>query len=374
MKIYNDYKKIEKVLDGITIDQYKKTLNLFEDELSKTLYYYRIMADNNKDNNPYYGLMLCKTALENHTFKKYDEIITYRLICFLLKNNNYKKKIYVIGYTYWGTSVRTIIWQTFDGIEIEELFDENPNTYDYYGKAITPKPISELKNRKFDSDSCFIVGNPKYEYLLKDLPKNTFFIDSEYTVFDFGTQYFEETICPFNDHEVFVDGGAYLLENTVQFMHYTNNRYKHIYAFEPDSTVYNYDLKMIEEKKWNNLTMLNFALMDKEGEMTFSDDVFADSRYDKNGKNICKCNSMDNLLLDKGVSVIKLDIEGAERDALIGAEKIIKQNKPKLIICVYHKPNDVVDLINLIMGMRDDYKVYLRHYGTCIYETVAYFV
>ena len=55
-------------------------------------------------------------------------------------------------------------------------------------------------------------------------------------------------------------------------------------------------------------------------------------------------------------------------------KNIIKNNKPKLLICVYHKPNDVVNIIKLVKSIRSDYKVYIRHYGSTIYETVAYFV
>jgi FkbM family methyltransferase len=370
MKEYNNYKKIEKVLDGVTIDQYKKTLDCFEDELSKKLYYYEVMMDNNKDNDPYYGLMLCKTAFENNNFKNYEERITYRLICFLLKDDNYKKKIYVIGSSTWGNSLFTIMGQTRKGFEIEEFFDDDYNSYNVNKRS----PISELKNRTFDDNCCFIVGNPKYEYLLNDLPDNKFFIDYESTSYDIGTQYFEEAICPFNDHEVFVDGGAYYLENTDQFIKNTNNKFKHVYAFEPNRELYEHDLETIKNNNWDRVTLYNYALFDKEGKISFSNQNLGASRVDENGATECECNSIDNLLLDKDVSVIKMDIEGAERKALVGAEKTIKKNRPKLIICVYHEPNDVINIINLVMGMRNDYKVYLRHYSTCIYETVAYFV
>ena len=371
MEDYNNYKKIEKVLDGVTIEQYKKTLNCFEDELSKKLYYYEVMMDNNKDNNPYYGLMLCKTAFENNNFKNYEERISYRLICFLLKDDNYKKKIYVIGCSAYGNSLFTIMGQTRKGTNIEEFFDEDINNPYYYGNK---SPISELKNRKFDDNCCFIVGNPKYEYLLNDLPDNKFFIDYDTTSYDIGFQYFEEGICPFNDHEVFVDGGAYNLENTDQFIKNTNNRFKHVYAFEPNRELYEHDMETINNNNWDRVTLYNYALFDKEDKITFSNISFGGSRVDANGTSTCECNSIDNLLLDKEVSVIKMDIEGAESKALKGAEKTIKKNKPKLIICVYHEPNDVINLINQVMSIRDDYKIYLRHYSTCIYETVAYFV
>lgn len=71
---------------------------------------------------------------------------------------------------------------------------------------------------------------------------------------------------------------------------------------------------------------------------------------------------------------IKMDIEGAEKEALIGAEQIIRCHKPKLAICVYHKPEDIYVLPELINSFREDYRFYLRHYSNTIYETVLYAV
>lgn len=49
---------------------------------------------------------------------------------------------------------------------------------------------------------------------------------------------------------------------------------------------------------------------------------------------------MDTVLGDKEIDSIKMDIEGMELEALLGAEKIITQSKPDLAICVYHHHND----------------------------------
>jgi hypothetical protein len=68
-----------------------------------------------------------------------------------------------------------------------------------------------------------------------------------------------------------------------------------------------------------------------------------------------------------------MDIEGAELNALKGAERIIKEQKPKLAICIYHKPEDVWEIPNLLLDFVPDYKFYIRH---CTYssflDTVLY--
>lgn len=67
-----------------------------------------------------------------------------------------------------------------------------------------------------------------------------------------------------------------------------------------------------------------------------------------------------------------MDIEGAELNALMGAESTIRTYKPILAICVYHKKEDLIDIPQFIMSIRADYKFYLRAYSRCTQELVLY--
>jgi FkbM family methyltransferase len=71
---------------------------------------------------------------------------------------------------------------------------------------------------------------------------------------------------------------------------------------------------------------------------------------------------------------IKMDIEGSEREALMGAKDVIRRGKPKLAICAYHKPEDVYDLPQAIMAMRDDYRFALRQHVDGLWDTILYAV
>lgn len=84
--------------------------------------------------------------------------------------------------------------------------------------------------------------------------------------------------------------------------------------------------------------------------------------------------AVDDVLWDKDVTFIKMDIEGAELEALKGAGLTIQRCKPKLAICVYHKPEDIWEIPNLILDYYPDYKLYLRHYSLHFGETVLYAV
>jgi hypothetical protein len=79
-----------------------------------------------------------------------------------------------------------------------------------------------------------------------------------------------------------------------------------------------------------------------------------------------------HLLQDRRVTYIAMDIEGTERKAICGTEQTIRQWKPQLAISVYHRREDIFDLLLLIKSFVPDYKFFLRHYMYDQTETILY--
>ena len=72
------------------------------------------------------------------------------------------------------------------------------------------------------------------------------------------------------------------------------------------------------------------------------------------------------------INFIKMDIEGAELDALKGAAETIKKYKPKLAICVYHKGRDMIDIPQYLKSLVPEYEFFLKHNTNSWAETVLY--
>lgn len=72
------------------------------------------------------------------------------------------------------------------------------------------------------------------------------------------------------------------------------------------------------------------------------------------------------------VDFIKMDIEGSEPSALLGAIETIKRFKPKLAIAIYHSTDDFVKIPAWILGLKLGYKLYLDHYTIHSEETVLF--
>jgi len=69
---------------------------------------------------------------------------------------------------------------------------------------------------------------------------------------------------------------------------------------------------------------------------------------------------------------IKLDVEGAEHEALEGARRLLGERPPKLAICIYHRPRDLWELPIQLKETVPGYRLHLGHHSQNLYDTVCY--
>ena len=190
-----------------------------------------------------------------------------------------------------------------------------------------------------------------------------------------------------NDHEVFIDCGAYDGDTISNFCEVTNNNFEMIYAFEADGE----NADKIESKNFVNVKVIRKVVGDKNGKVRFYNDgsMFSnvvvsniwgeDTRRDlyedtEAFVEVESCRINDELG-EQRITVMKMDIEGSELSALEGSRHLIEKYYPKLAICVYHKPEDMFTLIEYIHKCEKNqaiYKYYLRHHSDDLSETVLY--
>ncbi|MEG2039280.1 MAG: FkbM family methyltransferase, partial [Oscillospiraceae bacterium] len=85
------------------------------------------------------------------------------------------------------------------------------------------------------------------------------------------------------------------------------------------------------------------------------------SLSNQNGKPV-EANSLDNVLQGKPITFINMDIEGAEKEAIIGCSQIIHKYRPKMLIAAYHRTEDIFELPLQISEIAGEYSFYFRHY------------
>lgn len=183
-------------------------------------------------------------------------------------------------------------------------------------------------------------------------------------------QYFDLQALPHVPQEVFVDGGAYDGDSVQRFVDWAND-FSHIYAFEPDEVNGRKCINRLEDKR--KITLIPAGLGLHREKVAFSaDNNGFGSHIDAGGDKTIDIVALDEVLSEVPVTFIKLDIEGAELDTLKGGKELICKYHPKLAVCVYHKPEDIIAIPQYILSLQDDYHFYLRHYGLGNEETVLY--
>jgi FkbM family methyltransferase len=191
--------------------------------------------------------------------------------------------------------------------------------------------------------------------------------------YEFNPQYFVDEIFKY-DNEVFVDGGAYTGDTIFNMLKDVPIKaIKKIYAWEPDKgngeILKNEVGKVLKNKEvivecipclmYRDKTILNFSASANGG-----------SHIEQGGDSSVDADTIDNRCAD--ATFIKMDIEGAEIDALYGAKKTIMRNKPKLAISIYHMDEHLYEIPLLIHEWVPEYRLYIRHHSNNKADTVVY--
>lgn len=183
-------------------------------------------------------------------------------------------------------------------------------------------------------------------------------------------QYFDEVI-KLKDGEIFVDGGCFDFETSKLLLEQC--KVEKIYAFEPDLINLPKVEKQVENMRLKNVDIIPAGMWNCKDILRFQSQGTIKSKLDERGDVEVNVVAVDDVINDK-VTFIKMDIEGSELKALQGAKNTIKKYKPNLAICIYHKPEDIIDIPDYLHFLVPEYKFYIRHYSMNSAETVLYAV
>lgn len=182
-------------------------------------------------------------------------------------------------------------------------------------------------------------------------------------------QYFEDFLGLRRDGETFADIGGFDGENSANFMARCPG-FSAVHIFEPDPD----NIQRIAQRlnPDNRVHTHPHGLSDTTGCLQF-DSSGSVSMFSDTGAITATVRPLDDCSIGR-VSFMKMDIEGGELKALQGARKTIATWKPRIAVCVYHRPDDFWTLPEEVLSIHNDYRVYLRHYTEGVVETVMFFI
>ena len=231
-----------------------------------------------------------------------------------------------------------------------------------------------LLNEKLDEVSKLLKDNKSLEVFNKLVEfRKTF--DMRYYPYPNSTlseQYFPKDvpIIPKNNELRFIDCGAFI-GDTLEILNNNIDKKSIAISFEPNPD----NLKLLQEniKKFSNIDTIVIPMGVYSKTKTLKLSLSGDSStISKDGDIFVPVTSLDESVYSFKPNYIKMDIEGSEKEAIIGAKNIIKDFTPNLAISIYHKPEDLWELPLLIHELNPNYNFYIRTHSHLGIETVLY--
>jgi FkbM family methyltransferase len=178
-------------------------------------------------------------------------------------------------------------------------------------------------------------------------------------------------------NECILDCGAYIGDTVGQILGVCGETFAAIYPFEGDAVSFGklseYVASLGDEVS-RRIHPIHGAIGGARGVVRFGGDGGTGSAMNAGDGVDVQCYPLDELSFAAPVTIIKMDIEGAEYEALHGARETIARDRPLLAICVYHTQCDLWRIPLLVHSMLPDHRLFLRAYEGDGFQTVLYAV
>jgi FkbM family methyltransferase len=177
--------------------------------------------------------------------------------------------------------------------------------------------------------------------------------------------------------DIVIDGGGYVGDSALYFSHKVGQ----------EGRVYSFEFIPNNVSRWKENIARNPHLSSRinlmqnpiwsvsDHSLGFEDEGAASKVSTSDKASVFETLSIDDLVTRESlprIDFIKLDIEGAEVEALHGAEEAIREFKPRLGVCLYHDSKHYSEIPLLLKEMNPGYDLYVRHMTGGLGETVLY--
>ncbi len=166
-------------------------------------------------------------------------------------------------------------------------------------------------------------------------------------------------IIKLGDDEEYIDMGAYNGDTAIEFAELTAGRYRRIFALEPDTRNFRKLTKNTEGME--RIELYNAAAWKENTTLGFSDRAGRNSKLESaGGAKIKTVDALSGDSLTKSATFIKMDVEGAEKEAIEGCRASV-ENGAKVICALYHRTEDMIELPLQLHSINPSLKLYIRH-------------
>ena len=191
---------------------------------------------------------------------------------------------------------------------------------------------------------------------------------------DVATIYFPPDLLRVRDDEAFVDCGAFDGDTLRQFVQVSGGAFRRYTAFEPDPdnlARLRDSVAALPAPVRQRIDVVNAAVAAARGTVTFAAGGGPSSHVGGGDLEVDTVAIDEHFGADR-VTFVKMDIEGAEPDALRGAAAHVGRDAPVLAVSCYHRQDHLWSIPLQIASMRDDYAFFLRPHDREAWDLVCY--
>lgn len=188
-------------------------------------------------------------------------------------------------------------------------------------------------------------------------------------------QYFPDDLIELGPDEAFAEGGGYDGDTVRSFMKQCGGKYRTIHTFEPDPE----NFRQLEQfhaslsaSERNKVHIYNQAIGARVSKIRMSRTGTAGATIGGSIGVDIGCVPLDQVLTCEPVTFLKLDVEGAEMEALRGAVQTLVEKRPITTVCLYHRPEDLYTIPLFLASIMDRTNFHLRTHDYDGRELVLY--
>lgn len=264
--------------------------------------------------------------------------------------------------------------------DIQKFLENYFKKFNYWGTLdLSTNHYEELEKRAKSIYQHIDDYTWLYQHLKDYRSKKLLYaILSNYYRYDFQTlsecientysDYFDLDILSCDENEIFVDLGTYTGDTIQNYMEVFQQQYKKIYCYEITTESINIAKKNLQQ--YPNIEYHQKAVGETEKTMYIMPNKESNSANEisEDGTIPIEVVSIDHDITEP-ITTIKMDIEGSEQQAIQGCKEHIQNDKPKLLISVYHHHEDIWKIPKIIEQIKPGYHFYLRYHGSILFPT-----